>query len=128
MERSSVHVAAVSDGHDDDKKDFVDDAVDDPVVPDSQPVSRAAAQRPGCRRSRVFGEERDCSLNAPSDMRIELAKGPGGGRADLDSVTAHTQPRSIFTCSQGMLSSSSAIAASKAAMSSTSSSASTSSS
>ncbi len=112
----------------DDQKHVVGNGVDDPIVPDANAKPRSAPERSGRRRSGVGGQKGDRPLDTAAHVEVQLAKRSRRCRADFDAVAAHTQPRSAFTCSQGMLGPSSAMEASKASTSSTSSSASISSS
>jgi len=116
-----VDVAAIAEGHDHNEQHIVSHGVDNSVVPDPDSVTRSTAKRPGRRRARVLGEQRDGALNARPSLSVQFLQRPRSRGAQLDRVGGHTQPRSALTCSQGMLAPSSAIEASKAAMSSASS-------
>ena len=124
--RSAVHVATVAEGDDDNEEHVVLDGVDDPVIADSHSVTDSTFQRSRGGRSGVLRQQCDGSLDAGPDPRVDTAQCPDGRGSDLDPVAAQVQPRSALTCSQGMLSPSSAREASKAAMSSASSKASSS--
>ena len=113
-----IDIAAVAEAHDHDQHHIVVHGVADAVVADADAKTRPALQGSRARRARVLCQQGDRALNALSNLRIELAQGPGRCRAKLEAVFAHTQPRSALTCSQGMFGPSSAIAASKAATSS----------
>lgn len=100
------------------------DGVDDSVIANSQAISLSSSKGPGGRRARILSEECDRPLNPRLCRTINLAKFSNCCRSKLNSVLAHDQPRSLFTCSHGMLSPSSVSAASNAITSSDSSSAS----
>lgn len=114
----------MTDGDHDNDKQSVLDRVDDAVVanPNSPPGSSAKLTRGW--GPRILSQQSDCASQAIASLRFDLAQLTRSGRSELDPVAAHAQPRSCFTCSQGMLAPSSAIAVSKAEMSSISSSAS----
>src|SRR5215470_8643079 len=102
-----------------------DEAVVLHLVHDSV-VTRAHAQQPvlpdqhhGAGWPGIVREQLDGCLDAALGGPVELGQGAGGGRPELDAV-GHS-PRSVLTCSQGMLSPGSSIAARAAAMSSASS-------
>lgn len=116
-----VDVSSVAERYDDYEQHVISDCVDNPVVADAHPIGRSASQRPGGGWPWILREQRDRSLNPRLNVGIELAKGSSRCRPDLDPVGAHCQPRSVFTCSQGMLAPSSAIASSNADTSSVSS-------
>ena len=118
-----VDVSPVAKRDDYDHEHIVGHGVDDAVVPDSHAQARSSAQSTRRRRTWVLREQRDDALDAAADLWIELAQRTDGGRSQLDAISAHSQPRSAFACSQGMFGPSSAIAASNAAASSASSSA-----
>src|ERR1019366_6878196 len=111
----------MAEGYDYNKEHLVCHGVDDSVFPDPDSVTRSSAQRPGRRRPRILREERDRALNPRPSLWVKLLKRPRSCGAQLNPVRGQIQPRSTLTCSQGMLSPSSAMAASKAAMSSASS-------
>lgn len=111
----------MAEGDDDDEQNVILDAVDDPVVTDAHSQRGPALQRASGGGTWVLREERNCALDAATNRRIELPERTYRGGSQLDSVLAHSQPRSAFTCSQGMFGPSSLIAASNAATSSLSS-------
>ena len=116
-----VHVAPMTQPHHDHHQYVVLDRVDDAVIADADTKARAAPEGPCTWRSRIVGEQGDRAVDATANLRVELAQVARRGRSKLDPISAHTQPRSALTCSQGMFGPSSAIAASKATMSSASS-------
>ncbi len=122
--RSLIDVTSMADGNNHDQQHSIIDGVDDSVVPNPQPVTLSTSQRPRRRRARILGEQRNCPLNPGLRRSINLAKFAKGCRSKFDAVLVHDQPRSLFTCSQGMLAPASVIAASKATTSSDSSNAS----
>lgn len=121
-----VDVAAVSERDHNDEQHVILDRVDHPVITYAYPPRRPSAQWPGSWRAWIFSQQRDHRSNAAGDGRIELTERPHGGRAQLDRVPGHSQPRSALACSQGMFGPSSVMAASNASASSASCSAATS--
>lgn len=107
--------------HDDDEEHIDLDGVDDSVVTDSDAKSSSAPQGSRSWRSGVVRQQEDRALNTPAILRVEPAEGSHRRGPQLDAVLAHSQPRSAFTCSQGIFGPSSTIAASNAATSSASS-------
>ena len=104
----------MTDCHYDNEKDVVIDGVNDSIIPDTE---SKAWPTPKCPRSwwtRILSEESDSTLNARLNGTVNLADLAQRRRSKFDSVIGHDQPRSLFTCSQGMLLPSSAKAASKA--------------
>ncbi len=118
-----VDIATLSDPHDNHQQYVVLDHVNDPITTDADTQARPTLESTRTRRARILGEHSDCTLDAPPNLRVELAQGADCRWTKLDAVRAHSQPRSALTCAQGMFGPSSAIAASKAATSSASSSA-----
>lgn len=118
-----VDVAPMSKPDHDHYQHIVIDGVEDAVITDSNTKARPTMKSSCARRSGILGEQADCALDATENLRIELAQGTDCRRAQLDAICAHSQPRSVLTCSQGMFGPSSAIAASNAETSSASSSA-----
>jgi len=116
----------MADGNDDDGDNeyTVVDRVDDPVVADPQPVSRATLQLARRGWPWILAEKRDPTLDPRLDASVDLLELSECCWAELDGVCGHAQPRSCLTVSQGMLWPSSAIVSSNAAMSRTSSNAS----
>lgn len=80
----------------DDEQHVVGDRIDDAIVADPHTKGRPAAQATRGRRTRVFREKGDRPLDALADLRIELVQRADGGRAQLDAVAAHSQPRSAL--------------------------------
>jgi hypothetical protein len=91
-----VDIAPVPDGDDDDQQDVISDRVDDAVVADADPEAGSSSQRACCGRTRVLSEERDGTLDALADRRIELLQRANRSGTQLDAV-AHAQPRSALT-------------------------------
>lgn len=121
---SAVDLSSVTDrDHGNDKEPIID-CVDESIVADPNSPPGTAVQLARGWGARVLCEESDGAPESIASLRFNLAKLTYSGRSELDSVVAHVQPRSCFTCSHGMLSPSSDIAASKAEMSPISSSAS----
>ena len=89
------------------------------IDPDAQ--TGPPFQGAGGRGARILRQEGNHTLHAATDCWVELAQRSDRRWAQLDAVFAHSQPRSAFACSQGMLGPSSAIATSNAATSSASS-------
>ena len=116
-----VHVAPMSKPHDDHQQHLVLDCVDDSVIAYPDAKTGPALKRTCTWRTRFLGEQRDCTLNPPANLRVELAQSAECRRTELDAIRAHSQPRSALTCSHGMFGPSSAVAVSKAATSSASS-------
>jgi hypothetical protein len=85
----------VPDCHDDDKQDIVLNGIDDAVVADPNSQARPTAKRSRSRGTGILSEERNSSLDATSDGRVELLESPDSGRAQLDAVR-HVQPRSAL--------------------------------
>jgi hypothetical protein len=104
----------VPNGDDHDEEDTVINGVDDSIVAHPEPISGTPSQRTGRGRTRIVSEQRNSALYAGLDYTIILSKLTQSRRPELDLIVAHDQPRSIFTCSQGMLLPSSAIALSNA--------------
>src|SRR6478735_393919 len=113
----------MAEGDDHDQQNVVLHGVNDPIVPNPNAQARPAPERARPRWSGILGQEGYRTLNAWPHLRVEPAQRSDGGRADLDAIGRHAQPRSTFTVAQGMFGPSSAMASSKAATSSTSSSA-----
>ena len=116
-----VNVASVSEPDDDDQQDVVLNGVEEAVVADSNSKTWSALYCARTGRARIFGKQSNRASDASTDRGVELAQGTDGTWAELDPISAHAQPRSALTCSQGMFGPSSAIAWSKAAASSASS-------
>ena len=121
-----VDVTAVSNRDDHDEENIICNRVNDAVITDPNAKAWATLESARSRRARVLRQQRNCTLQAMTDRRVELAQGANGRRTQLDPIVAQVQPRSTLTCSQGMFGPSSFIAASKAAASSASSKAATS--
>lgn len=62
--------------------------VDDAVVPDANPQTWAALQRPGRWRSWVLRKQSNCALDAPPRLGVEFAKRPRCSWPELDAVRA----------------------------------------
>ena len=105
------------DGDYDDQENTIIDCVNDPIVTDSKSVTVATSKRP--RRWRAWILRKECNRPLITRLRgaINLAKFAKRRRSEFNPVRAHDQPRSVFTCSQGILSPTSDRAASKAATS-----------
>jgi len=119
----AINSLAVAEGKYDDEKDVILDGVDDAVVTHPHPVSVTVSEFLCAWGAGVGGKKGDC---APKTVRMRFRNGTQSFdrcRPKLDAI-GHCQPRSALTCSQGMLSPSSASAWSKACSSSCSSSAS----
>jgi len=122
MPKSSVvDLASVAERDDDDQEHVVVDGVDDAIVTDPNAESGSALQGAGGRWTRVVRQEGDRTLHAVTYRWVEPAQRSDSPGAQLDAISAHSQPRSALACSQGMFGPSSSIAASKAATSSASS-------
>ena len=98
----------------DNKKDVVIDGVNDSIIPDSESKTWSTPKCSRSRWTRILSEESDSTVNARLHGAVNLADLAQGRRSKFDSVIGHDQPRSLFTCSQGMLLPFSAKAASKA--------------
>jgi hypothetical protein len=112
-----IDVASMTDSDDNDEKNSVIDRVNDSVVANSEPITRPTTKGSRSRRTWILCEKCDRTLNARLYRAINFAKFAHGRWPKLDAVVGHDQPRSIFTCSQGMLFPSSLKAASNAATS-----------
>jgi hypothetical protein len=117
-----VSTMAECDNHD--QENSIINGVQNPIVPYSEPISIATSKWPRGRRSRIFGKEGNCPLNPWLRRTVNLSKFSKSRWSEFNPIVAHDQPRSLFTCSQGMLAPVSDSAMSKAAMSCDSSSAS----
>ena len=97
-----VDIATVADPDHLYEQPVVVDFVDEPVVTDTYPVDvHLAHQSNASRRPRFAGEQvddRPDPLLLISRQKSERLK---GSTRDLDPVAAHTNPRSVFACSQG---------------------------
>jgi hypothetical protein len=107
-----------------DQENSIVNGVQNPIVPYSESIAIATTKWPRGRRSRVLGKEGDGPSNPWLRRTINLSKFSKSRRPEFNPIVAHDQPRSLFTCSQGMLAPVSASAMSKAATSCDSSSAS----
>lgn len=83
--------------HDDDQQHIVFDGVDDPIVADPDSETRPALESTSTGRSRILGEQSDCTLDPSSNLGVEFPQGADRRRAQLDAKSAHTQPRSALT-------------------------------
>lgn len=115
-----IGVASVPDRHDRDEQHIVFDRIDDAVVTDPDAVAGPTLKGARSRRTGIVREKRERALDTWPICGMDTTQPLQRRRSHLNPVRAH-QPRSDFTCSQGMLSPSSAMASSKAAMSSASS-------
>jgi len=98
--------------------------VQDAIVPYSQSIAITTSKGPRSRRTGVFGQQRNRALNPRLRRTINLSKFSKSRWSELNPIVIHDQPRSLFTCSQGILAPVSPRARSKAATSCDSSSAS----
>ena len=114
---SLIDVATMANSDDNDQQYSAVDGVNDSVVTNPEAKALTSSQRSRGGRARVLGEKSDSPLNSRLRRSINLAELPKSRWAKLNSVRAHNQPRSVFTCSHGMLSPSSMSAASNAATS-----------
>ena len=123
MLSEAVHLAAVTDGKDEDYQDSVVDFVNDAVVTGAHaPLAMPSNEFLGASWAGLLSKQLNDSLNPALGAAVQLAQLTGGGRAELDLV-GHASPRSALTSSQGMVpySAISARAASAASMSARSS-------
>ena len=104
-----------SDNHNEQYPDI--NGVNDPVIAHPESVAGPSSKRPRRWRTRILSEQRNGALNTRLRGTINLSNFAQGRGPELNSIFVHDQPRSIFTCSQGMLAPSSANAASYAASS-----------
>jgi len=107
----------MTDGNDHDEEYPVINGVNDSVIAYPQPVAGPSSKGPRGRRTRVLRKQRNGALNTRLRGTINLSNFAQGRGPELNSIFVHDQPRSIFTCSQGMLAPSSANEASYAATS-----------
>ena len=117
---SAVDSLSVAEGKHDDKEDVILDGIDDAVVAHPHAVGAWGSEYLSSWGSRVGGEEGD---GAPEAVRVLLWNGSQSfdrGGSKLNAI-GHCQPRSALTCSEGMLSPSSASASLNARSSSRSS-------
>ena len=83
--------------HDDDQQDLVLDCVDDAVVAYPDTKTRPTREGTCSWGSRIVREQRNRALEATTNVRIELAQGPGCRRTQFDAIDGHCQPRSALT-------------------------------
>lgn len=107
-----VDIASMSKPDDDHQQHVVMDRVDDPVVTDPDAKTGTTLERAGTWWAWILTKQRDRALDPAADLRVEFTERANSGRPQLDAVGAHSQPRSFFTCSQGMFGPSSANASS----------------
>jgi len=91
-----IDIAPMPDSHDHDQEDIVGDGVDDAVITDADAKTGSPPKRARRRWARILSEERDGTLDAPANRRIELLQRANRSRAQLDAI-AHVQPRSALT-------------------------------
>jgi hypothetical protein len=109
-----IDVASVTNCHDHNEEDSIVDRVNDPVVAHPQPIAGPSSKWARRWRTWILSEKCDGALNARLHGAVNLANLTQSCWPELDPKVGHDQPRSIFTCSQGMLFPSSANAASNA--------------
>jgi hypothetical protein len=115
--RLFVDVSTMTECDDDNQENSVVNGVKNAIVPYSESITVATSKRARGRRSRIFGEEQNSPLDPRLRRTINLAKFSNRGRSEFNPIVVHDQPRSLFTCSHGMLAPISARAVSKAATS-----------
>ena len=97
-----VDIATVADADHLYEQPVVLDFVDDPVVTDTYPVHiRFAHQSNASRRPRFAGEQIDDRPDPLLLIARQKSERLEGSTSDLDPVAVHTNPRSLFACSQG---------------------------
>jgi hypothetical protein len=69
-----VDVSSMSEGDDNDERDFVSDGVDDAVIANPDSISFPAPKLARRRRTGVFGEQSDYPLYPRPDLRVKLAE------------------------------------------------------
>ena len=124
MVPSLIDVTSMPDSDYYNQQHSVIDGVDDSVIANPKAIAISSSKGPRGRRARILSEECYRPLNSRLRRTIYLAKFSKCSWPKFNSVLAHGQPRSLFTCSHGMLPPSSVSAASNAITSSDSSSAS----
>jgi hypothetical protein len=112
-----VDVATMPERDNHDQENSIVNGVKNPIVPNSETIAIASSKWPRGRRSRIFGKEGDRPLNPWLRRTIDFSKFSKRRRSEINPIVVHDQPRSLFTCSQGMLAPVSARARSKAATS-----------
>jgi len=115
--RLLIDLSPKTDSHNHNEQHPVIDCVDNPIVANSESVPVAALEWTRSRGSRILREKSYCSLDPGLSREINFSKLSKCRRPKFNIVGAHDQPRSLFTCSQGMLSPTSTRAASNAATS-----------
>lgn len=115
--RLLIYVASTTNGHHHNQEDPVINGVNDSVVAHPEPIAGSPTKWSGCRWTWIVSEKGDDTLNAWLNGAVDSSNLKQCRWSEFDSVITHNQPRSIFTCSQGMLFPSSAKAASNATMS-----------
>jgi len=112
-----IDVATMANCYNHDHQNSVIDGVNDSVIANPKSVTLTPPERPRGRRPWILGEQCDCPLNSRLHRKINLAEFSKCRRPKFNAISVQDQPRSIFTCSQGILSPTSARAASNAATS-----------
>ena len=69
---SVIDLTTMSESHNHDQEHVVSNRVDDAVATHPYPETRSTPQRPGSRRPWVVGKESNRSLNARTNVRVEL--------------------------------------------------------
>lgn len=69
---SVIDLTTMSESHNHDQEHVVSNRVDDAVATHPYPETRSTPQRPGGRRPWVVGKESNRSLNARTNVRVEL--------------------------------------------------------
>lgn len=119
----TVDSLAVPECNDDDEQDIILDGVDNAVVTHPDSVGVAGSELLCAWGSGVLAKQGDCPPNSRGVRSRDGTQSFDRAGPKLNAI-GHCQPRSALTCSQGMLSPSSASASSKACSSSRSSNAS----